>query len=101
MMSEKELSKIEKKQKLNFFEKRAVKAMLKKARKGIEKYKQKVELAVEDRKLLEKEVLSLLDILEIEDDNGNSLTKDNIKNFSNKELEETLETSLNEMEKLL
>ena len=95
------LSKIEKKDKLNWMEKRAVKKFLKKAKKSIDKYKGLVELEAKDREILEKEVLSLTDILEIENDDGEELNKDNIKKLSNKELEDALEMSLEEMEKLL
>ena len=95
------LSEIEKKDKLNWMEKRAVKKFLKKAKKSVQKYKGLIELETKDREILEKEVLSLTDILEIENDDGEELNKDNIKKLSNKELEDALEMSLEEMEKLL
>lgn len=100
-LDENALSEIEKKDKLNWMEKKAVKRFLKTAKKRIQQYKRKVELEAQEREILEKEVLSLTDILEIETDKGEQLNKNNIKTLSNQELEEVLEIGIEEIGKLL
>lgn len=97
----KELSNIEKKEKLNWLEKRMTKSMIKKAKKMIKKHAQTIETEAKSRTILENELLSMKDILDIELDNGEELNETNIKELSNKEIEETLEQTLEEMEKLL
>jgi len=101
MFNKKAIEKIKKNNKLNVFQKIAIKKVIKEAKKMINKYQDSVVDEVKEREMLEKELLSFLDILEIETEDGVSLDKVNIKTFSNKQLEDTFVQSLNEMEKLI
>jgi hypothetical protein len=96
-----ELSKIEKKTKLNFFEKRAVRKMINKLKKIVLAQKEIIEFEKKERDAYEKELLSFTDVLEIENDDGELLNSENIKKLSNKEIKDTFLMCLDEMEKLI
>jgi predicted nucleic acid-binding protein len=100
-LDEKNVQDIEKIKRLTWFERHAVKKMITKAKKAVLIFQEKVELEVKDRLLLEKEVLSMLDILEIETDDGVLLDKITIKTQTNQNLENALVECLREMEKLI
>lgn len=100
-MNQNQLEKIEKKTKLNWLEKRTIKKLIKHAKKKIDEINKQTKEEIEYRHKLEKELLSMTDVLEITTDQGKSLNKTNIKTISNKELTETLIEAINQMEKLL
>lgn len=92
------------KTKLNFIEKLQVKSLIKKARKKIKQYKKKTELQAKERETLEIQILEMAEILDIEiENNGKTekINKENIKHQTNNELEEGLETCLDELRKLI
>lgn len=93
--------KLENKEKLNWLEKKAIKKFLKHAQKKVQKFKQEVQQEYIERDKLEQEVLSMLEVLDITTDEGETLNEKNIKKQSNIKLVEILEEALTEMEKLL
>lgn len=92
---------IEKKEKLNWAEKKAVKMMIKKGKKVFLSNRYKVMEEKKQRDLLEKEFLQLTKVLDITTDSGEIINKDYVKTLTTKELEESFIEALNEMEKLI
>lgn len=98
---EKKLEEKYNKKKLNWIEKKMIKNMIKKAHKTVNKQKNTIEEQAKQRQILEKELLSMTDVLNIETDQGEPLNHKNIKKQSTKEIEETFKQALKEMEKLI
>lgn len=96
---------LEEKKKLNFFERRAMKKLIQKAHKQLDKHILSLQSKADAHAQLSKALLDLTDVLEIEYDKGEHkgklLSKDNISSCSTEELQDILESALQEMEKLI
>lgn len=87
--------------KLNWFQRRAIKKLMKKGNKIVQRMQEKVQTEVKHRKLLEKHILELDEYFEMETDEGTPITKDNITEIHNDELIDVLEKSFQSLEKLV
>lgn len=85
--------------KLSFFEKLAVKKIIKHAKKKLRKYKEKAEENANERHFIEESIIKLKELFEITNEKGEELTEENIKLMPQKELEELFEELLDMFKK--
>lgn len=90
-----------KEKKLNWVEKIAVKKLIKTARKKIKKVRLQIEDEAKYRERIENSIIEASEILDIRNDKDEEINKETIKTLTTKELEQTLEEALQEMQKLI
>lgn len=101
LIDEEETSNAVVKEKLNFVERLAMKKLIRKTKKSLDKYTTLKRLEIADRVKMEEELWSYRDTFDIENEDGTPLTREDLSKMSFEELIDSYKDLLREVSRLV